>query len=63
LVEIKDLLMVPWFMPLPWNDGMMEQWNTGFKGMKPIEIDDFLLFMPNIPVFHHSIIPIMSEAN
>jgi len=36
---------------------MMELWNIGFKGMKPIETDDFLLFVPTIPLFHYSIIP------
>jgi len=30
---------------------MMEHWNIGFKGMKPIKTDDFLLFMPSIPSF------------
>jgi hypothetical protein len=29
----------------------------GFGGMKPITIDVFLLFTPNIPLFHYSIIP------
>jgi hypothetical protein len=36
---------------------MMEHWNIGFKGMKPIETDDFLLFVPTIPPFHYSTIP------
>jgi hypothetical protein len=30
---------------------MMEHWNIEFKGMKPIETDDFLLFVPAIPSF------------
>jgi hypothetical protein len=36
---------------------MMDHWNNGFGGMEPMTIDDLLLFMPNIPFFHHSIIP------
>jgi hypothetical protein len=36
---------------------MMEHWDNGFSGKEPIETDDFLLFVPTIPLFHYSIIP------
>jgi hypothetical protein len=58
---------------MPWGAGIMECWNTGFGGMKSMfyidDIDQKLksehhpLFIPNIPFFHLSIIPIVSESN
>jgi hypothetical protein len=45
----------------------MERWNIGFGGMgsvfmglaeiKKIKSERYLLLIPNIPFFHHSIIP------
>jgi len=64
LVEIKDLLMVPGLYRF---HGMMEYWNTGVLGISA-EINYFNckkknFFQPIIPLFHYSIIPIVSEAN
>jgi hypothetical protein len=52
---------------MPWGIGRMECWNTGFGGMRSIFhidgteqkliSDHHPLFIPNIPIFHHSIIP------
>jgi len=51
---------------MPWNNGILEYWNTGFSGMRSIyihtarirgKIRHHPLFIPNIPSFHHSIIP------
>jgi hypothetical protein len=52
---------------LLWNTGIMECWNTGFirneinfyfDGLKQeIKSGHHPLFRPNIPFFHHSIIP------
>ena len=53
---------------MTWNDGILEGWNNGFRRMKsffdtahkseinPPVADRFLT--PNIPLFHHSIIPL-----
>jgi hypothetical protein len=52
---------------MPWGIGIMECWNIGFGGRRSvfymdgteqkIKTDSHPLLIPNIPFFHHSIIP------
>jgi len=55
-----------------WNDGMLESWNNGQKRITSVVCLSHEPYYfstgwntngPNIPVFHCSIIPIVSEAN
>jgi len=49
------------------NDGVMECWNDGFSGIEilfywggtdqKLKSDHHPILIPNIPLFHHSIIP------
>jgi len=61
------------FLTRTWKNGMMEYWNDDLKKMTffyliPVKrnftITQLSIFPePNIPVFQHSNIPIVSEAN
>jgi hypothetical protein len=43
-------------MPIQWNVGMLEYWNVGLK-------EQYHSNSYHNPLFHYSIIPIVSEAN
>jgi hypothetical protein len=43
-----------------WNDGRLEIWNDEFKGFLSLLKKTCSAFIPNIPFFHHSIIPYRS---
>jgi hypothetical protein len=45
------------------NAGILEWWNDGRMGQRQKLGPDLLILLPNIPVFHYSIIPVELVEN
>jgi hypothetical protein len=55
---------------MQWGAGIMEFWKVGFSGLRSnfimgcdqkLKLENHPLLIPNIPFFHHSIIPLVTQ--